>query len=630
MIVKNENNNIIRLFDSLISIIDTYCICDTGSTDDTITIIEKYFKNKKIYGKLLSKKFENFEINRNYSLKEARNMADYILLVDADMILNISKTFDKNKLNKDYYYINQVENNLSYYNIRIINNNNNIKYIGVTHEYLNYSNDLIGENLDSINIIHKGDGGSKNDKFKRDIELLTIDFEKNPNNTRTLFYLANSYFDIKNYSKSLLFYEKHEIVCNWDQELFYNYYRQGFCYKHINNIDKMLEMWIKAWIIRPTRAESLYEIIHYYRCINKWHFCKLYYEIAKKINYPKDDILFVHKDIYDYKLLLEYSIFAYYIGEKDLYSTFSKLILCEDINISNILHNYKFYTLKLSFINNYAFNSKFEYKNYLFRSSTPSIIKYNNNYIMNIRYVNYYINNNGNYSSVDNIISINRKIVLSENFTILEEKYLDFNLNNRKYEGIEDIKLLEIDNKILFCGTCFKKNKNIGVAIGEYNKELKYIELNKNPEFFCEKNWVFLPCGKKMIYKWFPLQIGIIENDNLNIIKEINMPNIFKEVRGSTNGFLFDNEIWFIVHLNHDYNYINEPRIYYHMLVKFDINMNLLSLTCPFKFSDNAIEFVCGLIIEQDKIIISHSIWDRESYIKIFDKKYIESLFINM
>ena len=35
MIVKNESKIITRLFDSVIKIIDCYCICDTGSTDNT-------------------------------------------------------------------------------------------------------------------------------------------------------------------------------------------------------------------------------------------------------------------------------------------------------------------------------------------------------------------------------------------------------------------------------------------------------------------------------------------------------------------------------------------------------------------------------------------------------------------
>ena len=60
MIVKNESRTIKRLLDSVVPIIDTYCICDTGSTDNTMDIICKYFKDKGITGILLSEPFKHF------------------------------------------------------------------------------------------------------------------------------------------------------------------------------------------------------------------------------------------------------------------------------------------------------------------------------------------------------------------------------------------------------------------------------------------------------------------------------------------------------------------------------------------------------------------------------------------
>ena len=55
MIVKNESKVITRMFDALVDIIDCYCICDTGSTDDTVEIITNYFFNAT--GKIISKYF---------------------------------------------------------------------------------------------------------------------------------------------------------------------------------------------------------------------------------------------------------------------------------------------------------------------------------------------------------------------------------------------------------------------------------------------------------------------------------------------------------------------------------------------------------------------------------------------
>ena len=65
MIVKNESKIIKRLFDSIVNIIDSYCICDTGSTDDTIDIIKTYFAQKNIPGLIVSEPFKNFCHNRN-------------------------------------------------------------------------------------------------------------------------------------------------------------------------------------------------------------------------------------------------------------------------------------------------------------------------------------------------------------------------------------------------------------------------------------------------------------------------------------------------------------------------------------------------------------------------------------
>ena len=66
----------------------SYCICDTGSTDDTVEIIESFFREKNIPGKVIREPFRNFEYNRSFALKACDEIdADRILLMDADMVL---------------------------------------------------------------------------------------------------------------------------------------------------------------------------------------------------------------------------------------------------------------------------------------------------------------------------------------------------------------------------------------------------------------------------------------------------------------------------------------------------------------------------------------------------------------
>ena len=88
MIVKNESRVIRRMLESVYPILDSYCICDTGSTDNTVEIIESFFREKNIPGKVIHEPFRNFEYNRSFALKACDEIdADRILLMDADMVL---------------------------------------------------------------------------------------------------------------------------------------------------------------------------------------------------------------------------------------------------------------------------------------------------------------------------------------------------------------------------------------------------------------------------------------------------------------------------------------------------------------------------------------------------------------
>ena len=116
MIVRNESKIITRLLQSVLPIIDTYLICDTGSTDDTISIIKNFFDSQGILGEIITEPFKNFGYNRTVGLRAARGKATYALLLDADMIFKIEPTFNKQALTADSYLIIQKGCGLSYYN----------------------------------------------------------------------------------------------------------------------------------------------------------------------------------------------------------------------------------------------------------------------------------------------------------------------------------------------------------------------------------------------------------------------------------------------------------------------------------------------------------------------------------
>lgn len=663
MIVKNESRIIKRLFDSVLSIIDSFCICDTGSTDNTIQIIEEYFKEKGIPGKIVNEPFKNFCHNRNFALQACIGLSDYVLLLDADMILEV-RNFDKSYLNSAQSF-NIIQGNDSFYyqNLRIVKNNGLYKYIGVTHEYIDVPANNTQVCIDKNNIFIRdiGDGGSKSDKFERDVKLLLDGIKDEPKNARYHFYLANSYFDLGKYNEAINYYKKRIDFGGWIEEVWYSYYRLGLCYKYIDKFSEALQIWLEGFDFYPNRLEAIYEIIKYYRTNSKHKLCMLFYEIAKDIlnkNFNRDSYLFLHNDVYSYKIDLEYTIFSAYLGIKNIdEEIITVLNNCNDGNeVNNLLCNMKFYKKILEKNNIYIINNTVNIllngENVPFTSSSNCLIKNpeNDGYLMNIRYVNYYIADDGSYKNCEkNIISVNKYVEFDKNFNIIRQNWMDLVFDGRLYIGIEDVKIYfdNYNKKLLYIGTGYHSNNQIGIVSGIYNTNNNKFEVHELKQNFkntsCEKNWIFVDYNNEnhIIYDWYPLKICKLENNNLKIIQSKKMPKIFSRVRGSTCGFIYnkkvddnkngninidivESEIWFI---NHIVSY-ETPRNYYHIISVFDSNMNLLRYSAPFKFDGDPIEYCLSIIVEDERVLIGYSNWDRTTKIGVYDKKYIDSILI--
>ncbi len=642
MIVKNESKNIVRLLNSVKSIINSVLICDTGSTDGTPKVITDWLCKNSIEGHVIYKEFVNFGENRTYSLKKAQQLikSDYLLFMDADMILRIGKDFNKNYLTKDSYYLLQGSDHFNYYNVRLIKSSLNAEYFCPTHEYLS-TNAKETENMpkELLFIDDIGDGGSKSNKYTRDIQLLSDALVNEPTNGRYLFYLANSYHDSGDITNAIKYYQKLVTIGSWVEEVFYSYLRLGNCYQQLGDEDSMTKNYVKGYSVLPKRAESLYELIKYHRIKGNHHLCQLYYNTAKDIPYPADCSLFIHKDIYDYKLLEEYTIFGYYTGHRNLSSEMFELMKKKPMHeLYQLFSNYRFYCKiptadKVVKLNDEfpEFKKSFYGEEYSFVASTPSIVPNGNNgeYIINIRFVNYRIKSNGEYPWYKHITTINKMAIVDSEFETIGVTPIKHELEERNYIGVEDIKLTVNNGYIYYTGTSLLSNGNIGTVYGVYSNTITISELKTKNQSECEKNWVFVPTTDnqiRMIYSWYPLTIGTVNEDSELVIDTTNqMPQLFSMARGSTNGFIFKEQIWFLVHYVHQSP--GEPRNYYHSLVVFDMDMELVKYSKPFKFTNNSIEYACGLVVEEERIIVTHSVWDRESYIRTYPSSEILCLF---
>lgn len=341
-IFRNESKNVRRCLNATKGVIDYLSIVDTGSTDNTVEEIENWCKENNINYKVHFEPFRDFGYNRTHSYEMAKKSfpeADYFLLLDADMVLEVNPGFDKRDLRHGSYQLIQHNRLIRYANLRLISNKHQWECIGVTHEYWGSKDNASAELLHTLSIDDRDDGGCKSDKLERDKRLLTEGLD-DPKTTEGLrgryyFYLAQTYRDLgkaaykpgengKNlmeeerttYFLESIKYYKLRIDYKpgaWDEELFYSQFQIATCYEHLGRTEMAAGSYLEAWNRRMTRAEPLYELARMYRHQAKYHLSFMMAKQAKDIPLPIDDKLFVSHITYNYCIDEELSMTGFYV-----------------------------------------------------------------------------------------------------------------------------------------------------------------------------------------------------------------------------------------------------------------------------------------------------------------------------
>lgn len=310
MIVKDESLVICRCLESIKPLINYWVIVDTGSTDDTKAKIKEFMK--EIPGELHERTWINFEHNRNEALSLAKNKREYILFIDADEELSFPRNYRIPRLNKDFYHIMVDFDGTHYARIGLIKSQLDFKWTGVLHEAIDTSHAQTSELMQNVKYVVHTDGARSKDpeKFKKDAQTLEAALQKEPNNARYVFYLAQSYRDANEHELALKNYMKRTLMGDWDQEVFWSLLQIGMLQEILEMPgEEITKSYYSASMLCPKRAEPLYRLAKYFR--QKGDYFSGYLIARQGLTIPlSDDVLFVESWIYDYGLLLEYAICA--------------------------------------------------------------------------------------------------------------------------------------------------------------------------------------------------------------------------------------------------------------------------------------------------------------------------------
>jgi tetratricopeptide (TPR) repeat protein len=310
MIVKDEVGVIGRCLRSVRGLIDCWVICDTGSSDGTQEFVRGSLEG--IPAELHQRPWVDFGHNRSQLMDLARGKADYLLLLDADMTVSYDEA-RLHGLSADSYMLRHAEEP-EYWIKRLVRGDRGWRFVGVTHEYIATDGADRAENLGAIVIHHHGDGGTRVEKFERDLRLLSDELCGDPGNARTVFYLAQTLRDLGRLEEAIDLYRRRASMGGWPEEIFYALYQVGVLTDRAGQRDRAMIALFDAWNNRPQRAEPLYELAWMFRDRGDYHAAHLVSERGLHIPVSADT-LFVHRWIYRWGLLFEYSIAAYWVGQ---------------------------------------------------------------------------------------------------------------------------------------------------------------------------------------------------------------------------------------------------------------------------------------------------------------------------
>ena len=276
IMVKNAGSGFANVLRKNLPHIDRWTILDTGSTDGTIETVHNILDGQK-KGKIFNEPFINFRDSRNRALDLAGDSCQYTLMlddtywVDGDLRGFLSEIRSDQFANS--YSIIIRSDDTDYYSNRIVKTESHLRYIYTIHEVIQQEgNTNVVIPLERAKVIDERCDFMEertSSRKENDLKLLFEMIAEEPNTSRHLYYIAQTYACLKNYEKAAEYYLKRTEAQDegFKQEIFDSYFELARLYNFQLNRPWPIceELYIKANRVDMTRVEPFYFIgIHYY------------------------------------------------------------------------------------------------------------------------------------------------------------------------------------------------------------------------------------------------------------------------------------------------------------------------------------------------------------------------------
>lgn len=651
MIVRDESHVIRRCIESVRDLVDSWIICDTGSTDGTPELIHELLGD--LPGELFHTRWVDFGHNRSELMALAHGRADRLLLLDADM--TVEQVAPLPELTADAYLLRHV-GDLDYGVLRLVDGDRRWWYEGSTHEYLCTDGRVVDAPLPALQVVHHADGSSRDTKLLRDLALLRRDVARGTDSPRTAFYLAQTYRDLGRRDSALEWYRRRVDLGGWDEEVFYAALQAGVLLRD-EGIAVAAGALLDAWQRRPTRAEPLYELARAYREHGSFDLAHLFAERGLQLEYPSD-VLFVHRWVYSWGLLVERSMAAAALGRyteaaEDLRSVLALEELGElDDEVV------EFAERRLSELDELiggpsagslggvprlagvAPSTRIGQVTLDVRPAwpafNPSIVADGDGFRAVVRTANYRIqdgvaHDDGVLRNVNYLVSLDDGLGI-RGVEPMREAVSDLRVYDSRIHGYEDCRLIRLGDRWFATATSCELNPI-------ERREIVLLELDgpdvvsvrqlhgPNPGRH-EKNWMpFVADGElRLLYSCVPTVVlrCDVDSGETEVLHRSDGPAGLEHLRGGSQGVALDRGGWcFVVHEVDRSG--GRPR-YLHRFLELSPELEVVAVSAPFTFAGDPVEFCAGMARHGSDLVLSFGISDAAAGLAVVGVDEVDQL----
>lgn len=295
LIVKNEEEVIARCLDCVKKFADEIIVVDTGSTDDTVKLAEKF--TSKIFS------FEwcgDFSAARNYAFDKA--VGDFLMWLDADDVItdeNCKKIKELLSGNPDFDMaflpyasaFDGGEPTFIYYRERIFKASRKFRFNGAVHEAIAPAGKIVycearidhkklkaGEPFRNLNIYQN--------QIARGISL----------DERSKFYYGRELFYNKMYRESAAVLEDFLLGNGWVENKIEACINLYYAYSALDMSEKALNSLLKSFLYAPPRSEACCILGEKFMCENNVNSAIYWYQSALTAENGGEAGAFVNRD----------------------------------------------------------------------------------------------------------------------------------------------------------------------------------------------------------------------------------------------------------------------------------------------------------------------------------------------